>query len=775
MSSNTKNSPLTTISLEDMRNKDVRYATRAGINSLGLIGVRVLIESLVNPEINVVAINDHSRSLEKIFDALCRNKILRNSGISVGKGISELYIDRQRIEVYHEKSTSSIPWDQCAVEYVMEASGKNASQKTIEGHIHAGATRVELMESLTNRPATSESKSPTKPEPSEKDAPCVSTVPAEKKSKVKLVSNDKDTPSVSTAPAKNKRKASTKTADVNKNTLRTSTTSTKKKAVAKSEPAKKKTARVSTKPTKDQPESRTKPFNNGLLLVPLIKCIDTLLMAKLVLISTPVHSHSIHSDSSSLSAVSSPEIHPRLQSKSPSTQAKPTQEILEQSIDLDLPDFVLPSLAIDRKDPLLGTDTPTANSKSRQVQEKPVESDSQLPSVRNNLLEKKATPTSESPIQSPTKPSEGKASDLASEDVDYFNTSDEAIWFKNVPISEDLMDLVSKEFGVDEKDTPDNKAHAAIDGHEGSQNEPVVIELALDELVGPIQDSERMLWPEYSPSAGHVPTPPIGDNKCTNFTSKNVHNSPIDKAASSSFERELQNRSVDHESSKESTKGLSDSESTASGTTCQSSTIDTSTTLQPDINISPSGAIKKIGAKEKTSTASTAEEPIDPTLAWAQAIANQLLSTDVSTKGLEINSIQEKKLADSSNPSTASFFDQLASEMTPFIPELDGKIKGIDIDISEEDVSTVDLTIRVEKSVSFKEVEMTIHEACKNGPLKGVLSYVEDETNPVSDQPFKPGVIQYINLVVWFSYEQRYSVRLKNLLDIQAGIDEGIK
>merc|ERR1712159_556784 len=60
------------------------------------------------------------------------------------------------------------------------------------------------------------------------------------------------------------------------------------------------------------------------------------------------------------------------------------------------------------------------------------------------------------------------------------------------------------------------------------------------------------------------------------------------------------------------------------------------------------------------------------------------------------------------------------------IPALNGKLTGMAFRVPTPDVSVVDLTCRIEKGASMDDIVATI-KAEADGPMKGILGYVDDE------------------------------------------------
>ena len=109
------------------------------------------------------------------------------------------------------------------------------------------------------------------------------------------------------------------------------------------------------------------------------------------------------------------------------------------------------------------------------------------------------------------------------------------------------------------------------------------------------------------------------------------------------------------------------------------------------------------------------------------------------------------------------------------LPALNGKLTGMAFRVPTQDVSVVDLTVRIEKGASYEEICATIEEASKNGGLKGIMGYTEDAvvsadfigddrssifdaTAGISLSP------NFVKLVSWYDNEWGYSNRVVDLI-----------
>ena len=112
------------------------------------------------------------------------------------------------------------------------------------------------------------------------------------------------------------------------------------------------------------------------------------------------------------------------------------------------------------------------------------------------------------------------------------------------------------------------------------------------------------------------------------------------------------------------------------------------------------------------------------------------------------------------------------------IPELNGKLTGMSMRIPAPDVSVVDVTFRLEKSATYDEICAAM-KAASEGPMKGVLEYVDDDvvssdfrTDPhTSIFDARAGIAlngNFVKLVAWYDNEWGFS---NKMLDLTRHID----
>lgn len=108
------------------------------------------------------------------------------------------------------------------------------------------------------------------------------------------------------------------------------------------------------------------------------------------------------------------------------------------------------------------------------------------------------------------------------------------------------------------------------------------------------------------------------------------------------------------------------------------------------------------------------------------------------------------------------------------IPELNGKLTGMAFRVPTPDVSVVDLTVRLKKGASYKEICDAMKEASE-GELKGVLGYTEDQVvsndfiGDARTSIFDAGAgIQlspnFVKVVSWYDNEMGYSNKVVDLI-----------
>ncbi len=113
------------------------------------------------------------------------------------------------------------------------------------------------------------------------------------------------------------------------------------------------------------------------------------------------------------------------------------------------------------------------------------------------------------------------------------------------------------------------------------------------------------------------------------------------------------------------------------------------------------------------------------------------------------------------------------------LPELDGKLDGSSIRVPTPNVSCIDLTVVLEKSVTVDAVNAAMKAASEAGPLKGVLGY---DTRPLVSSDFNhnpasstfapaqtkvlPG--NFVRVLSWYDNEWGFSCRMSDTAAVMA-------
>jgi len=110
------------------------------------------------------------------------------------------------------------------------------------------------------------------------------------------------------------------------------------------------------------------------------------------------------------------------------------------------------------------------------------------------------------------------------------------------------------------------------------------------------------------------------------------------------------------------------------------------------------------------------------------------------------------------------------------IPAMDGKLTGMAFRVPTMDVSVVDLTVKLDKPASYKEICAAMKSASESGPMKGVLGYTEDL---IVSQDFvgdtrtsifdaNAGIAlndNFVKVVSWYDNEIGYSTKIVDLIE----------
>ena len=107
------------------------------------------------------------------------------------------------------------------------------------------------------------------------------------------------------------------------------------------------------------------------------------------------------------------------------------------------------------------------------------------------------------------------------------------------------------------------------------------------------------------------------------------------------------------------------------------------------------------------------------------------------------------------------------------IPDLNGKLTGMAMRVPTGDISVVDLTVRLEKAATMEEINAAM-KAASEGPMKGVLEYVDDEVvssdfrtdSHTSIYDAQAGISlngNFVKLIAWYDNEWGNSCKMLDL------------
>jgi glyceraldehyde 3-phosphate dehydrogenase len=116
-----------------------------------------------------------------------------------------------------------------------------------------------------------------------------------------------------------------------------------------------------------------------------------------------------------------------------------------------------------------------------------------------------------------------------------------------------------------------------------------------------------------------------------------------------------------------------------------------------------------------------------------------------------------------------------AKAISLVLPELKGKLDGYALRVPIPTGSATDLTVTLSRDVSVEEVNAAV-KAAADGPLKGILTYTEDEivssdivTDPAScifDAGLTKVIGDQVKVVGWYDNEWGYSNRIVDLVKL---------
>ena len=115
---------------------------KIAINGFGRIGRLVFRIMEIDPELEVVAINDltDSEQLAYLLKYDTNHRVYMPEEISFGE--DEIIVKGRHIKVYSEMDPTNLPWRELGIDLVFECTGKFVDKEKALSHIKAGAKKV---------------------------------------------------------------------------------------------------------------------------------------------------------------------------------------------------------------------------------------------------------------------------------------------------------------------------------------------------------------------------------------------------------------------------------------------------------------------------------------------------------------------------------------------------------------------------------------------------------------------------------------------------------
>merc|ERR1711939_329152 len=117
-----------------------------GINGFGRIGRLVFRAAMANPDVSIKAINEPFMDLDYMLYQLKYDSVHKQFPGTIAckeeGGKEFLVVNRNDINVFHEKDPKAIPWGEVGANYVCESTGVFTEKAKAELHIAGGCKKV---------------------------------------------------------------------------------------------------------------------------------------------------------------------------------------------------------------------------------------------------------------------------------------------------------------------------------------------------------------------------------------------------------------------------------------------------------------------------------------------------------------------------------------------------------------------------------------------------------------------------------------------------------
>jgi glyceraldehyde 3-phosphate dehydrogenase len=116
-------------------------AVKVGINGFGRIGRNVLRTSLVDKNLEFVAVNDLTDP-KTLAHLLKYDSILGNLPHKITAGADSISIDGKTIKVFKEKDPAALPWESVGAQVVIESTGRFTDANDARKHVRGPVKKV---------------------------------------------------------------------------------------------------------------------------------------------------------------------------------------------------------------------------------------------------------------------------------------------------------------------------------------------------------------------------------------------------------------------------------------------------------------------------------------------------------------------------------------------------------------------------------------------------------------------------------------------------------
>jgi len=122
-----------------------------------------------------------------------------------------------------------------------------------------------------------------------------------------------------------------------------------------------------------------------------------------------------------------------------------------------------------------------------------------------------------------------------------------------------------------------------------------------------------------------------------------------------------------------------------------------------------------------------------------------------------------------------------AAAVGEVLPHLKGKLTGMSFRVPTINVSVVDLTVRLKKGATYKDIKKAM-KAAADGPYKGIVAYTDEEVvssdfnhdshSCIFDAAAGISLNEgFVKLIAWYDNEWGYSNRLVDLIIHMSKVD----